>query len=129
MLKKDTKSGKNEKLEEIAKILTPRATPVGPTESLTIKVNIKYMWSICDYVMIQFNGVNNVEKNGIEYVRTTIRFIGPAGQNKRKLEGEKELWKYSTVLMLNQKKSFASEISKIHISQIEGAQRGTGTTL
>ena len=70
-----------------------------------------------------------MEKNGIEYVRTTIRFIGPAGQNKRKLEGEKELWKYSTVLMLNQKKSFASEISKIHISQIEGAQRGTGTTL
>ena len=58
-------------------------------------------------------------------MKTKITFVGPAGQNKRKLEGEKELWNYSTVLMLNQKKSFASEVAKIHINDIEGATKGT----
>ena len=56
-----------------------------------INDSILFVVSSNYYPLLKFNGVNNVEPNGIEYVKTKITFVGPAGQNKRKLEGEKEL--------------------------------------
>ena len=45
-------------------------------------------------------------------------------QNKRKVEGEKELWTKETVLMLNPKRNDFSEVVKIPMNEIEHANRG-----